>query len=381
MWVVRYSLLSPDQVHDVVERAYKYHFNALMLQVRGRGDAYYHSTIEPRAAGLANQPDYFDPLEQAIEEAHAHGIKVFAWVNTLLAWSGKQPPPSPMHVVNRHPEWIDARPDGTPMAATDYEGQFLNPGIPAVRKYTVRICRDLVRRYDLDGIHLDYIRYPAPGLGYNSRCVDDFYRSSHPDQPDPSNWNVLAAPGIEKAAWTRWKQDQVTDLVREIRSGVQAEKPWVSVSAAVWSNLDDARYNRMQDWPTWLEQGLVDFVCPMAYSTQTPRVVTQIRQAVRLAHGRQIWAGLGAWQMSPASTVAKIRAVRALGAAGICLFSYDGMTDGGSSDHYLAALSHTAFSHRSSLPVMPWLPDPMLASRPTTHHRVTMRGAVVARRP
>ncbi|MCA1595477.1 MAG: family 10 glycosylhydrolase, partial [Chloroflexi bacterium] len=201
MWVVRYSLLSPEQVHAVVERAYRYHFNALMVQVRGRGDAYYGSSIEPRAEGLLSQPADFDPLAQMIREAHLHGIKVFAWFDSMLVWTGSRRPRSPRHVVNLHPEWIDARYDGYAMSGTDYEGQFLNPGIPAVRQYTVRVCEDLVRQYDVDGIHLDYIRYPSPTLGYNGDCLAAFYSSMHPNDGPQPDWKLHEETRLHPHEW------------------------------------------------------------------------------------------------------------------------------------------------------------------------------------
>ncbi|HET6386276.1 MAG TPA: family 10 glycosylhydrolase [Armatimonadota bacterium] len=357
MWVVRYSILTPAAVDAIVERAAKYHFNALMVQVRGRGDAYYESNIEPRAQALKDEPASFDPLARIIQKAHAHGIRVFAWVVTCLVWSGKHPPASPNHVVNQHPDWIDARYDGSPMSGTDYEGQFLNPALPEVRNYIVSVYRDLVSHYDIDGLHLDYIRYPAPGLGYNPEALAEFYASRHPGAGKAPPWELRAETKAHPAEWTTWRQQQVTELVREIRTAVQAEKPWISISAAVWSDLNDARYNRMQDWPTWLKDGLVDFVCPMAYSKSTPRVVAQIAEAQALSCGRQIWAGIGAWHLSAADTANKIRAVRKLGVAGVCLFSYGGMTHDGGTDRFLKALAQGPFHRSAAPPLMAWLPS------------------------
>jgi uncharacterized lipoprotein YddW (UPF0748 family) len=338
-----------------------------MVQVRGRGDAFYQSDIEPRADDLDSQPESFDPLAQIIREAHRRGIQVYAWVNTMLVWSGKRPPTSPMHVVNEHPDWVDAHADGTPMRATEFEGQFLNPGIPAVRDYIVGLCRDIVRRYDVDGIHLDYIRYPDPSVGYNHAALICFHDWLHPDEPCPDAAGLREEARAAAPQFAAWREAQVTELVREIRQAIQAEKPWVSLSAAVWANLDDAYGSVLQDWPTWLKDGLVDFVCPMAYSTSTARVANQIRQAVELSHGRQIWAGLGAWQIKPASTIAKIDVARKLGAAGVCLFSYDGLTHDDGSETYMAALRHGPFEKPACVPPMPWLPQPgsFQASRPT----------------
>jgi uncharacterized lipoprotein YddW (UPF0748 family) len=201
---------------------------------------------------------------------------------------------------------------------------------------------------------MDYIRYPAQSFGFSPDSLTLFYARQHNGATA-----TLAAMRQDaersSAAFLEWRREQVTCQVREVREGIRSAKPWISLSAAVWANLEDARVNRMQDWPTWLKEGLVDFVCPMAYSTNTDRVVSQIRLAQDLSCGRQVWAGLGAWQMSPAATTAKIEAMRKLGVAGVCLFSYDGLTGGGSSEQYLASLCHGPFQRPAAFPAMPWL--------------------------
>ena len=92
MWVVRSSIASPEKIRNVVDTAKRFGYNILFVQVRGRADAYYNSTLEPRAEELSSQPASFDPLATIIQLAHAQGIQVHAWVNTDLVWSSAKKP-------------------------------------------------------------------------------------------------------------------------------------------------------------------------------------------------------------------------------------------------------------------------------------------------
>src|SRR2546428_13600852 len=106
LWVVRTTLTSPEKIHKMVESAKAAGFNTIVVQVRGRGDAYYRSRWEPRAIELKDQPPDFDPLAVTIAEAHQRGLKVHAWLNTSLLANLDALPADPNHVYNKHPEWL-----------------------------------------------------------------------------------------------------------------------------------------------------------------------------------------------------------------------------------------------------------------------------------
>jgi uncharacterized lipoprotein YddW (UPF0748 family) len=112
----------------------------------------------------------------------------------------------------------------------------------------------------------------------------------------------------------------------------------VVVSSAVFPDADEARTYRFQDWRQWLATPTLDMVCPMAYSTDTDTVKKHIGNVMAVASGRPVWAGIGAWRITPEETAAKIRAARELGAQGFILFSYGGVTDEGKSEQYLDKL-------------------------------------------
>ncbi len=125
--------------------------------------------------------------------------------------------------------------------------------------------------------------------------------------------------------WQEFRRSRLTLLLTKIRSTVKSRRPRAMLTAAVFPDANDAANRRFQDWAGWLQTGLLDAICPMAYTTDPALFRTQIANVEQLAGPRQVWAGIGAYQLSPAATVDNIRAARQLGAEGIILFSYDNL--------------------------------------------------------
>jgi len=184
VWVVRYSLASIGSVDRVVEIATQMNLNTLLVQVRGRGDAYFPSDLAPRAEELESMPREYDPLMRIIERAHAQNLEVHAWINVYLVWSAGRQPRSQLHVVNAHPDWIAVRSDGrklVEMVPEEFqeekvEGMYLAPGNPDVRRHLREVVREIVTHYPVDGIHLDYVRNPEPDVGYDAGTRTAFMR-------------------------------------------------------------------------------------------------------------------------------------------------------------------------------------------------------------
>ncbi len=366
MWVVRSNMTSPAQIDHVVQTAKRFGFNALFVQVRGRGDAYYNSTLEPRAEELANQPLSFDPLAYAISLAHANGIQVHAWLNTDYVWGAGRKPYSPAHIVNTHPDWLMRDVNGNySLKGTDQcEGAFTSPANPAVRQHIHDVFLEVARKYDIDGIHFDYIRYPNVNYDYSDAAVNGFkaymdQRLNSAERQRLAQGGRLAYIKAYSGEWVNWRRDQVTDLVASISHDVKAIKPWVIVSAAVFADYKEAYSSKGQDWKAWLKQGLLDVVVPMAYGSSTDLVAKQIQDAENAARDshRFCYAGLGSWHITPDSTEAKIESARAAGAQGVVLFSYGGVTKDGSTDTYLQSVDASSFQRRATLPHLAWLPN------------------------
>ncbi|MCS6775845.1 MAG: family 10 glycosylhydrolase [Chloroherpetonaceae bacterium] len=358
LWVVRDSLTSPQSIRQVVETARKYHFNALFVQVRGRGDAYYHSPYEPRAEALAGQPPDFDPLRQVIEEAHAHGIAVHAWLNTYLTWSGHRRPASARHLWNAHRDWFacDRRGRCTAVPSARTEGAFLQPSHPGVQEHLFQVFTHVALNYDVDGIHFDYVRYAGADYDYSNAALTRFRAYLLPRLSPQMVAQLDRRRGKDRLAyvhafpgeWAVWRRQQVTDLVARISAAVRAAKPQVQISAAVFADADDARVARGQEWERWLREGIVDAVALMAYDSRTERVVAQTRRAVQAAGDRGlVFTGIGAWRLQAHDVARKIERVRAAGAAGVNLFSYNRVH---ARPAYLSTLRRGVFASRAVAP-------------------------------
>jgi uncharacterized lipoprotein YddW (UPF0748 family) len=371
LWVVRTTLSSPAAIETMVGAARAAGFNTLLVQVRGRADAYYAGGIEPRPVALVSQPA-FDPLAETISRAHAAGLKVHAWVNVNLISSAAELPLARDHVVYRHPEWlmvprqlaadlVRVDPKSPEYLgrlarfargqANELEGLYLSPVTQPAVDYTVGIIRDIVQRYAVDGVHLDYARYPRYDFDYSRDALAAFRRSVVGDL-DPADTAAYdrrlgTEPLIYTQAfpdrWRRFRAAQLTALVARLGAAVKEARPQALVSAAVMPDLEDASTNRFQDWRTWLERGVIDVVCPMAYTTDAAVFATQVATAREAAGPHPLWAGIGAYRLSQLEIVANVQAARRLGAGGIVLFSYDSLTGPTRGTEYLAQVGRAAF--------------------------------------
>src|SRR6185369_15148560 len=169
LWVVRTSLTSPQAIEEMVVAARQSGFNTLLVQVRGRGDAYYAGGLEPRPPALAGIPG-FDPLATAITKGHERGLAVHAWINVNLI-AGTDVPAARSHVAYRHPEWLMVpRALAQDLVALDptgpeylgrltryarnqtaeLEGLYVSPATTGAVEYTTSVVRDIVQRYAVD---------------------------------------------------------------------------------------------------------------------------------------------------------------------------------------------------------------------------------------
>src|SRR5690606_35091641 len=176
-------------------------YNALFPQVRKRGDAYYNSLIEPKATDINSG---FDPLAYLIQEAHAANppLEVHAWIVAYPVWSNQSSPPSQSgHVYNQHPSWLTRNSAGSTWDGSAYQ---LDPGHPGVQEHLFDVAMDIVSRYSVDGLQLDYIRYAGTSWGYNPVSV--------------SRFNTIYGQTVQRStgnsALQQFRRDHVTAIVR-----------------------------------------------------------------------------------------------------------------------------------------------------------------------
>jgi len=335
LWVVRTALVSPASVDRVVDEAQRAGFNALFVQVRGRGDAFYRSDLVPRSDILDAQPPGFDPLARLIERARSRGLQVHAWMNMLLcAGFGRILPGR--HVAALHPDWIMvprgaaraalAAPSDTLIAlvarhsSADAEGLYLSPSVPQVGDHLEAVVRELLRAYAVDGLHLDFIRYPGSEYDYSRAALDGFAARAG------SSIDRLDGPERAPAEWADYRRDALTALVDRIARSARAERPRLLVSAAVTADEAQAVAVKFQSWPEWISRGSIDAVCPMAYSADSRIFQGQIRDArERVGPNRSLWAGVGAYRLDVDGVIEKVRLARSAGATGVVIFSHESL--------------------------------------------------------
>lgn len=316
IWVTRFSWSQQSELEPIFDEIAAAGFNTVFFQVRGNFDAYYDSNYEPwssRLSGTLGQDPGWDPLAVAIELAHARGLALHAYINTFPMWSGESPPASVglPHPLQTHPEWLVADQNGTPIALNS-SYVFASPGNVDVRAWVATVAADITAHYAVDGIHLDYIRYPGTQYSYDAASAAAYAASGSGDH----------------AAWQR---EQVTDTARRVYDAVD-----VPVTAAVWgiyensfgwSGVSQGNIDYFQDSGAFLEEGVLDADIPMIYwgVTDTPgdRLDFRTLAADHLsrAHGRHVYPGITAEDGLDVA-VKCAQAARELGAPGYVLFDW-----------------------------------------------------------
>lgn len=271
LWVNRWDYGSAATIRQVMENARRANFNIVYFQVRGPWDARYRSRLDPCSPRLCDRlggVPTWDPLEVAVREAHARGLQLHAWINALSGWESTSQalcrqlrpsaPGQPNHVLVDHPEWAMHTRGGRPMACPNGdEYVYLSPAHAGVRTHLARVAADIVRRYQVDGIHLDRIRYPGVAFGHDAASLRAFGRD----------------PAANPQDWARFRRDLVNRMVRETHDSIHAVRR-VPLSAAVWPIYDRTRFgwpsssgvaDFAQDTWEWARGGYLDVAVPMTY--------------------------------------------------------------------------------------------------------------------
>jgi uncharacterized lipoprotein YddW (UPF0748 family) len=336
----------PDRIPALIAAARSLGVTDLFVQVYRGGRAWFSSSVGDAAPfRAARAQSGVDPLAALLDAAHGAGLRVHAWMNLLSLASNRDAVilqrlgPDAVMVDRRgrsvldYPDFDLPEPDrrwyrmGTPQL-------WLDPAAPAVGETLAALVGELVARYPtLDGVHLDYIRHPdvlpfIPGarfgvgldFGYGAASRARFQRET----------GLVAPFGDSLAnadAWDDWRRDRVTEVVLRVASAARAARPDIQVSAAVWAYADRAYLSLYQDWRGWLDQGLLDFAVPMAYTRDDHLLAELARSALGGLGGEHVWIGLGSWlfEKDPTRARTQLELVRRLHAPGISLFSYDAL--------------------------------------------------------
>ena len=337
LWVIRDVLKSKSSIDDMVNFAIEKNINHLFVQVRGRGDSFYESQFISRSQILTEGE--FDPLAYLLNAANGKGINIHAWVNVYFLWSSKSLPKDEQHILHMQQQWLDTTEEwpvdvGKQLEMVgvnnNSEGLFFSPNHPDVNEYLITVFRELITNYDIDGLHLDYIRYQDAEYGRNPYAIARFKSESG---NDPGPWflemerSTIASPRLiaNMNRWNNFKRKAVTSLVKDTRALVDEVRPDCIISAAVKPNLYVARERYFQEWNVWLAASYLDWVVPMNYSPKKrefARNIDVINDNFPKKYREKIIMGIALYNQTPSEASNKIKLSRLRQFPRISVFSY-----------------------------------------------------------
>jgi uncharacterized lipoprotein YddW (UPF0748 family) len=247
-----------DEAIDLLDFLQTNHFNAVILQVRPQCDALYKSELEPWSYYLTGQqgkaPDpYYDPLEFWVEAAHDRGIELHVWLNPYRAHHKEGKEISDQSIVKKYPNQVVYLKEGY---------WWMDPAQKETQELTTSVVMDIVRRYDIDGVHFDDYFYPYPSYNLNA------------DFPDSISWAGYQQSG-GKLSRADWRRDAVNVLIENLYKKIKAEKPYVKFGLSpfgIWrpgypeSIAGFDQYNQLYaDARLWLNKGWIDYFTPQLY--------------------------------------------------------------------------------------------------------------------
>ncbi|WP_197527725.1 glycoside hydrolase family 10 protein [Posidoniimonas polymericola] len=381
-WPSKPGLSTEDQQRELLgllDKAVELNLNAIVLQVRPACDAFYSSELEPWSPyltgvmGQATSPGY-DPLEFAVREAHRRGLQLHAWFNPYRA-------SHPSYKGELSADHISRRLPGSVVEYGAY--QWLDPSDDDASRHSLDVIMDVVRRYDIDGVHFDDYFYPYP----ITAKADDGQDAEVPF-PDDRSWEkyVASTPSGDRLSRDDWRRQSINQFVERVYQAIKAEKPHVLFGISpfgIWrpghpeSVVGFDAYEKLYaDSKLWLEEGWVDYFTPQLYwpvrsSGQSYPILLEwwTRQN---PHGRPIWPGLFTSKVrskpegdgwSAAEIVQQVRLTQAFAHAGgnvhfsmkALAKNYDGVAD---------ALADGPYAEPALPPVCGWLTESAPPARP-----------------
>ncbi len=387
---------STVEINTMVARAQIGRYNAIIAEVLAYQDtgaaghgAYWSSSIVPMASDISGG---IDPLQKLVLQAHAAGIEVHAWIvpyRVSTSWS-----PNGNSYLAARPQWIMVPEESSGGGPATIDGKyFLDPGSPEVQDYIVSIARELAANYDIDGIHLDYIRYVSTNGGYPASA---FYSKSGLQRFRDITGYVGTPPYSGDAAWDDFRRREVDELVRRLfpevhliasnpRQPLRFTSALLATGGAPSDFSNSLAYELFQNWRHWMEVGWLDAACPMNYkqehcSSEAAWYRSWIDAAVGWGYGRHVFCGQANYLNSFANSVTQLDYAYDNGADGTVNYSYYGTRsieticdDSKSWSADTAWYNYVAdnrFTSTALTPDMPWH-NPATATKGFVYGRVT----------
>ena len=342
IWIKADSMAKKESIDNALTFAYEYGFDKVFLQVRFRGDAYYLSSLVDKSNLIEED---LDPLGYAIELGHSLGLEVHAWVNTYILWSSSSKPKNSNHLYYTHPEWMEVNIHGKSDSninidmpqSLNWEGIFLSPNHPQVNNYLSSVFSDLIDNYDIDGLHFDYIRFQDDIYGYN-KVGRNIFEARYGFDPFDIERNIISTKygwslseiDSVKEIWKNYKSGNINNLIYNIKNRIDSLDKNIKLSAAVKANPLISKKKWSQDWKSWIDEDLVDFVVTMNYDPSFfnfNKNIESIRKEIDNVNLNKVIMGIAVYNQDALDVSDKIYLSYIYNFKGISLFPYDSKKD------------------------------------------------------
>ena len=338
LWVIRESMYSKSSIDKALFYAHQSGYDIVFLQIRGRGYAFYNSEFVPKHPKIDLD---FDPLSYSISLGDSLGLEIHVWMNTYMLWSSPYEPKKTNHIYHTKKEWTEANIHGkmdsqinlSKPHSPQWEGVYLSPIHPEVNPYLLSVFSEVINYYDIDGLHLDYIRFHDEMYGYNKFGMKEFEKKYNINPRDIVRGIISERFGWEQkyvdsmvVAWKNFKENAITDLVSEINNTIKQSEKNILLSAAVKPNLIESKRRWNQDWSLWLSNEYINFVVPMTYHKEIGdfnNSIQTIKSNLDKENWEKIILGISTYNQDAQSAADKILLARLNGFKGISIFSYD----------------------------------------------------------
>jgi uncharacterized lipoprotein YddW (UPF0748 family) len=348
LWVVRNSITSKKNIDELMNMGAKCGLTDLFIQVRGRGELYYESKLEPKTPEILDKN--FDPLAYILSHPLAKNFRIHAWLNVFFIWSADTLPRLHNHIINKRPDWLAySKINGNmlmqyPKSAKieNSEGIYVSPLHPEVQQYFTKLVEDLVTQYNIDGIHLDYIRFPNTNFDLHPLVIKNFRRKYF---VNPTEFLIDPEKFVQKFSligyelyinkWKKFLMNGLSDYIESFSTKMKSKKSQIILTAAVKPDVVQARWEYFQDWYTWIKNGWLDMVVPMNYAADTLIFHSRLSSYMNLMKNNQYIVGISLFNQSEKDVILKIKKTVELSKTGFVLFSYDQLKENRSIQTFL----------------------------------------------
>lgn len=345
VWIsTNYRLDWPPQTFDektqkeallkIFDNIEKKNLNTIYLQVRSNGTVLFKSSYDPFSpyiTGKIDEMGSYDPLKFAVEEAHKRGLEIHAWLNTMRTFNSSDISilENPKHVCASHSYWVYKKKEENGSISF-----WLNPGLPDVRQYLIDLIDELVRNYDIDGVQLDFIRYPKEPIN----DVDAYALYGNGE-------NI-----------NKWRRENINIFISALSSTIKSTKPLIKLGVTpigIYENLPTARglegrNDVFQDSREWLASGAIDYIVPQVYWNikDNPRYEDLVKDWVKNSYSKNVIIGIAAYKKSVVKEISKeIEIARINNSSGVAFFRYS----------FIENISFDKFDEKSLPAKMPWI--------------------------